>query len=86
MPSIAPCGITQVTGNRFPAWKNNLLIGAPAHQHVARVELENGKYVQQEKLLDKIARVRAVVESPDGFIYVATEGPGLLLKLRPADQ
>jgi glucose/arabinose dehydrogenase len=83
VPSIAPCGMAIVKGNKFPAWKNNLLIGALAHQHVARVELKDGKYVKQEKLLDKIARVRAVAESPDGFIYVATEGPGLLLRIKP---
>jgi glucose/arabinose dehydrogenase len=83
VPSIAPCGMAIVKGNKFPAWKNNLLIGALAHQHVARVELKDEKYVKQEKLLDKVARVRAVAESPDGFIYVATEGPGLLLKIKP---
>jgi glucose/arabinose dehydrogenase len=83
VPSIAPCGMAIVKGNKFPAWKNNLLIGALAHQHVARVELKDGKYIKQEKLLDKVARVRAVAESPDGFIYVATEGPGLLLRIKP---
>jgi glucose/arabinose dehydrogenase len=52
---------------------------------VARVELKDGKYVKEEKLLDKIGRVRAVAQSPDGLIYVATESPGLLLRLSPAD-
>jgi glucose/arabinose dehydrogenase len=84
VPSIAPCGMTKVSGDKFPEWKNNLLIGALSHQLITRVELENGKYVKQEKLLEKIARVRVVVESPDGFIYVATEGPGMLLKISPA--
>jgi aldose sugar dehydrogenase len=84
VPSIAPCGMALVTSEKFPGWKNNLLIGALSFQHVARVEIQNGKYVTQEKLLDKIARVRAVAESPEGFIYVATESPGLLLKISPA--
>jgi aldose sugar dehydrogenase len=83
VPSIAPCGMALVTSDKFPGWKNNLLIGALSFQHVARVELENGKYVKQEKLLDKVARVRAVAQSPDGFIYIATESPGLLLKISP---
>lgn len=83
VPSIAPCGMTQVTSDKFPAWKNNLLIGALAHTHVARVELTDGKYVKEEKLLDKIGRVRAVAESPEGYIYVATEGPGMLIRLVP---
>jgi aldose sugar dehydrogenase len=83
VPSIAPCGMTQVKGDKYEGWKNNFMIGALALQHVARVEVTNGKYVKQEKLLDKMARVRAVEESPDGYLYIATEGPGMLLKLIP---
>lgn len=83
VPSIAPCGMTQVKGDKYKGWKNNFMIGALALQHVARVEVTNGKYVKQEKLLEKMARVRAVEESPDGYLYIATEGPGMLLKLIP---
>jgi aldose sugar dehydrogenase len=84
-PSIAPCGMALVTGNRYPNWKGNILVGALAHTHVARVELSGKTYSKQEKLLDKVGRVRAVVESPDGYIYVATESPGMLMKLIPAN-
>jgi glucose/arabinose dehydrogenase len=86
VPSIAPCGMAQVKGDRYSGWKNSLLIGALSFQHVARVELADGKYIKQERLLDKMARVRAVAESPDGFIYVATEGPGMLLKIIPVKE
>lgn len=85
VPSIAPCGMTQVSGEKYEGWENSFLIGALAHQHVARVEVNNGKYVGQEKLLDKIGRVRAVAQSPDGYIYLATEGPGMLLKIIPLE-
>lgn len=85
VPSIAPCGAMQVSGDKFPNWKGNILIGALALTHVARVELQDGKFVKEEKVLDKIGRVRAIAESPEGFIYVATEGPGMLVKLIPAD-
>jgi aldose sugar dehydrogenase len=85
VPSIAPCGMAMVKSDKFKDWKGNLLVGALALKHVARVVLKDGKYVEQEKLLTNVGRVRAVVESPDGFIYVATEGPGLLLKLSPAE-
>ena len=83
VPSIAPCGMMQIKGNRYSEWKNSLLIGALALKHIARVELKDGKYVSQERLLDQMARVRAVEEGPDGHIYAATEGPGMLLKLIP---
>jgi aldose sugar dehydrogenase len=85
VPSIAPCGAIQVTSDKYPNWKNNILVGALAHTHVARVELENGKYVKEEKLLDKLGRVRAIAQSPDGFIYVATENPGLLVRIVPVE-
>ena len=83
VPSIAPCGMAQVKGDKFPNWKDNFLVGALAHTHVARVELKDGKYVKEEKLLDKIGRVRAVEQGPDGLIYVATEGPGMVVRLSP---
>jgi aldose sugar dehydrogenase len=86
VPSIAPCGMTLVTSERYPGWQNNLLIGALAKRHVARVEIENGRYVGEERLLEDYGRVRAVKQSPNGYIYVAMESPGLLLRLIPVDQ
>jgi hypothetical protein len=33
-----------------------------------------------------MARFRSVAQSPDGYIYAITEGPGMLLKLMPKPQ
>lgn len=85
-PSIAACGLLLYTGDKFPNWKGNLFSGALAMTHVARVEVENGQYTDEEKLLEGIGRVRQVAQSPDGYIYVLTEGPGMVLKLVPAGQ
>lgn len=83
-PSIATCGMALVTSDKFPGWSGNLLVAALAKQHIARVELDaQGKFVKQEKLLENIGRVRAVEQSPDGYIYIATETPGMLLRLVP---
>lgn len=84
-PSIAACGLMFYTGDKFPNWKGNIFSGALALTHVARVEVANGNYVHEEKLLDGIGRVRQVAQSPEGYIYVLTEGPGMLLKLVPAN-
>jgi aldose sugar dehydrogenase len=81
-PSIAPCGMTQVTSDRYKGWKGSFLVGALAGQHVARVEFNNKRVVKEEKLLNKIGRVRAVSQGPDGYIYVLTESPGMLLRIR----
>ncbi|MGV3641484.1 MAG: PQQ-dependent sugar dehydrogenase [Adhaeribacter sp.] len=83
VPSIAPCGITQVTSNRYPDWKGNILVGALAHRHIARVQLDGTKFVAEEKLAQDIGRVRCVAQGPDGYIYAVTEGPGLLIRLMP---
>ncbi len=85
VPSIGPCGMSLVTSERYPAWKGNLLIGALAHRHIARVQLNGTKYTTEEKLLQDMGRVRHVTQSPDGYIYAIMEGPGLLIKLMPAN-
>lgn len=83
VPSIAPCGMAIVTSDRYDGWKGDLLVGALAFQHIARVQLNNAQFKSEEKLLQDIGRVRGVEQSPDGFIYAVTEGPGLLIKLVP---
>ena len=83
VPSIGPCGMELVTSDRYPEWKGNLLIGALAFRHIARVQLNGTEYITEEKLLQDIGRVRCVAQSPDGYIYAITEGPGLLIKLIP---
>ena len=83
VPSIGPCGMEMVTSDRYPEWKGNLLVGALAHRHIARVQLNGSEYVGEQRLLQDIGRVRSVGQSPDGYIYAITEGPGLLIKLIP---
>lgn len=84
-PSIAPCGMTFVDSDRYPGWKNNILIGSLRFKYLERVELNGRKVVAQERLLDDIGRVRNVEMSPDGFIYVAMETPGFIVKLLPVN-
>lgn len=83
VPSIGPCGMALVTSNRYAGWQGNLMIGALAFRHVARVQMDGTKYVAEQKLLQDIGRVRHVAQSPDGYIYVLTEGPGQLIRLEP---
>jgi glucose/arabinose dehydrogenase len=84
-PSIATCGMTLVTSDRYPAWKGNFLVAALAGTHIARVEMNGTKPVGEEKLLPGIGRVRQVAQSPDGYVYAITEGTGLLIKLVPSN-
>ena len=83
VPSIATCGMAQVTSDIYPNWKNNFLVGALAQTHISRVEVDNGKYVKHERLLEKVGRVRMVKQGPDGYIYIATQSPGMVVKIVP---
>ena len=85
-PSIAPSGMTVYSGDKFPAWQGDILMGALAFQHLSRVDLKDGKAVGQEEFKDGPlnARIRDVRTSPDGYVYVATdEAEGKILKLEP---
>lgn len=83
VPSIAPCGMAFVTGDRYGDWEGSLLIGSLRFQYLERCIIENNKLVGHERLLEGIGRVREVKMSPEGFIYVGVENPGRILKLIP---
>lgn len=83
VPSPAPCGMAIVTSDRYKSWKGNLLIANLSHRYLGRVVLDGTTFKSEHKLLDDFARIRHVAESPDGYIYVITEGPGKLVKLLP---
>jgi glucose/arabinose dehydrogenase len=86
VPSIAPCGMTFVKGDRYKNWKNNILVGSLRFAYLERIVLDGSKVTRQEKLLEGIGRVRNVEMSPDGFIYVSVEKPaGIIVRLVPVD-
>jgi glucose/arabinose dehydrogenase len=85
VPSIAPCGMAFVTGNRYGHWENSLLIGSLRFEYLERCIIEDNKVVGHERLLEGIGRVREVKVSPDGYIHVGVENPGRIIKLIPVD-
>ncbi|MFP2994499.1 PQQ-dependent sugar dehydrogenase [Spongiivirga sp. MCCC 1A20706] len=78
IPSIAPSGMTFVTSSTYPDWRGDLLVGSLVFQYLELLEIDKGKVTRREKLLENIGRVRNVKQGPDGFIYVAVEGKGIL--------
>ena len=84
-PSIAPCGMTFLAGNRYKNWHNNLFVGSLRFQYLERIVLKGHSVIHTERLLQGIGRVRNVVVSPDGLIYVAIENPGKIVKLVPVN-
>lgn len=85
-PSIAPSGMAFYTGDRFPAWRGNLLVGALAGRLVSRLELDGRRVVREERMLRKLGeRIRDVRQGPDGFLYLLTDSAsGRILRLEPA--
>jgi glucose/arabinose dehydrogenase len=93
MPAVAAAGMAIYTGDRFPAWKNNLFIGAmrvgeiPNTGHLERVVFnEKTEEIRRESLLWELRqRIRDVRQGPDGLLYLLTdENPGALLKIEPS--
>jgi aldose sugar dehydrogenase len=93
VPSISPSSIMFYTGDKFPAWKNNLFVGALNGQQLQRIAFNQPSQAERrEPLLRELAiRVRDVQQGPDGNIYVATEkrtggsdADGTVLRIEPA--
>jgi len=78
VPSIAPSGMDFVTSDKYPKWKNDLLVGSLVFQYLELVELQDNKVIGRKKLLDGMGRVRNVRQGPDGYIYVAIENKGIV--------
>jgi glucose/arabinose dehydrogenase len=87
-PSIAPSGMMFYTGDRFPGWKGDLLVGALKFELVSRLDLDadDNKVVKEERFLDgELGRIRDIREGPDGLVYIVTdESPGSVYRLEPA--
>lgn len=77
-PSIAPCGMTFVTGNKYPDWNGHLLVGSLKFQYLELVKLDGEKIIGRQKIAANIGRLRNVAQGPDGYIYIGVEGKGIL--------
>ncbi len=85
-PSIAPSGMAFLRSDRYgTAWQGNLFVGSLKFRYLARLELQNGRVVREERLLPQLGqRVRDVRQGPDGLLYLLTdENDGQLLRVVP---
>jgi glucose/arabinose dehydrogenase len=84
-PSIAPSGMTFYTGDKFPGWKGDLFIGALAGKHLRRLVVSGETIVHQEVLLENlVGRIRAVIQGPEGLLWLITDDDnGKLYRLEP---
>lgn len=86
VPSIAPSGMLFVTGDKYPAWTGDLLIGSLKFKYLDRCIMRNGEISGDELLLQNLGRMRCIAMDRDGYIYVGVEDPGCIYKLMPVAQ
>ncbi len=95
VPGITPSGLLFYTGDAFPAWKDNLLVGSIVRGRtngetgVERIVFNDNERmweVRRETFLDELRqRIRDVRQGPDGLLYAITdEDDGALLRIEPA--
>jgi glucose/arabinose dehydrogenase len=78
VPSIAPSGMAFSSPGVYKDWEGDLFVGSLKFEYLERLVIKQNKVIQREKVLDKIGRVREVVESPEGYLYLGVEGKGVL--------
>jgi glucose/arabinose dehydrogenase len=87
VPSIAPSGLAFYSGDRFPRWRGDMLIGALRDQMLVRLTLDGEKVVKEERMLKgAVGRIRDVRVGPDGFVYLLTDSSdGAVVRIEPAE-
>lgn len=96
VPSIGATGMVFYTGDRFSAWKGNLLVGGLSARALYAIKF-NKDWIEEtvkprEPLLTELRqRIRDVRQGPDGLVYVLTDGyilsddgEGVILRIEPA--
>lgn len=87
-PVISPGKLTVVSGDMFSDWRGDLLVAGLSSQAIIRIEIDGDEAAEAERYAMG-ARIRSVVEGPDGALWVLEDeranSQGRLLKLTPKD-
>ena len=80
-PSIAPSSLIVYSGKKYKSLKGNLLSGALKLRHLNRIVLNTkGEVIKESRLLENLnERIRNVIESPNGEIYISTDSGNIYL-------
>ena len=79
-PSIAVCGIDFYDGHIFKNWENNLLVTSLKFENLYRLTIDQNRVIDQEIIYSAGSRIRDVETGPDGYIYLALEDPGRIIR------
>ncbi|MFV0492976.1 MAG: PQQ-dependent sugar dehydrogenase [Pseudorhodobacter sp.] len=81
-PSIAPSGLVVHSGRMFPDWKGNFFTGSLNSDFISRIDPGDG-YSEERIQSEETARVRDIVEAPDGAIWFLSETRGIAYRIAP---
>jgi glucose/arabinose dehydrogenase len=87
-PSVSPSSMIIYSGDLFPQWKGDALIGALSGQAFIHVRLR-GDQASKADQWDMGNRIREVQQGPHGEVYLLEDGrngPARLLRLEPKPQ
>jgi glucose/arabinose dehydrogenase len=89
-PVISPAGLVIYSGDLFPDWQGDAIIGGLSAQaiiHVALGEQPDGTMAAEEQRFPMNARIREVEQGPDGAIWALEDRAGArLLRIVPAGE
>lgn len=74
-PAIAPSSLILYSGDKFPQWRGALISGSLKAKHLNVVELgQSGDEISESRHLETLSkRIRNVIQSPSGDIYISTD-------------
>lgn len=82
-PSVSPAGLIIYTGDIFPQWKGDALLGALSGEALIHVRIR-GAQASKADQWDMGHRIREVQQGPRGEVYLLEDGPDArLLRLTP---
>jgi aldose sugar dehydrogenase len=84
-PVIAPSGAVFYRGDKFAAWRGDLLVGSLQPGCLVRLRLIDGRVTLEERYtLEAGTRVRDVRQGPDGLVYLLIDAAqGRIVRLTP---
>ena len=83
VPSIAPSGLMIYSGAAIPAWKGDFFTGSLNSDFISRLDPDQA-YAEERIATPETARVRDVVEAPDGSIWFLSVINGAAYRIAPA--
>jgi len=85
-PSVSPAGLIIYTGNLFPEWNGDALLGALSGKALIHVRIR-GDQASKADQWDMGKRIREVQQGPHGEVYLLEDGPDArLLRLDPVQR